>query len=141
MTDDELGPALGNLASLLRPGGHLVVLEMAPVSGIAGPNAGHLTARAPSVWFAAFKRAGLEAVAQRSYPQWGITLLEKISRRLRSAAPRIGSNPPGGEPPALRSLAVPLVLAAGAPLDHLLHLPTPGRWASYRIMVARRQPG
>lgn len=138
MTDDELGTALHRLAVLLRPGGHLVALEMAPVGGTAGPNAGHLTARTPSAWFAAFQDAGLERVSLSSYPQWSITLLEKISRRLRSAAPRIGSNPVGGEPPALRSLAVPFVLAAGAPLDRLLRLPTPGRWASYRIMVVRR---
>ena len=140
MTPDDLRSTLARLAALLRPGGHLVALEMAPAAGIAGPNVGHIAARTPSAWFAAFEEAGLQGVWQGSYPQWSITLLDRISRRLSSASFRTASQASDTQPPELRRLAVPLVLAAGAPLDHLLRVPTPGRWASYRIMVARRQP-
>ena len=140
MTQDELRATLARLAALLRPGGHLVALELAPMGGIAGPNVGHLTARTPSAWFAAFQEAGLERVSLGSYPQWSTALLGRISRTLSSASFRTKSQASGTQPPELRRMAVPLVLAAGAPLDHLLRVPTPGRWASYRIMVARTQP-
>ncbi len=83
--DDELVAALMALRSALKPGGRVIVLELAPPhrEGVQRQyNRGmcYLVERPPKAWYAAFEAAGLKVVNEPVMPQFGITCLRWTNR-------------------------------------------------------------
>jgi len=131
-TEAALQAALGSLAAAMAPASRLVALEMTRASLAS---AGHVAGRSAAAWRQAFATAGLGGDGERGYPQWGVSLLGRLSR--------VSTVSPARETGATRlarprRATVALVLAACAPLDHLLRISTPARWADYRIMTLER---
>ena len=145
ITDDAaLDVTLTALRQALKPGGRLLLLELAPpfdkpVHHLNFPVVERPLAR----WVAALQRAGFVLGGEGTYPQAGISMLRGIARVLDAvrggasehpAAPirdtRDGTRRSGARRIARSGwdLSRRLTLAVCHPVDHGLSMATPARW-------------
>jgi ubiquinone/menaquinone biosynthesis C-methylase UbiE len=158
--DDEFVRSMQALRAALRPGGFMIVLELAPlrtdtVRVTDDTGQVYLLERPASHWEKAFSRAGFEVAERPGFPQLGISLLRGLNRLItrvlgsRTAAAAAAPSAPSAsgrkaQAPglarrlmrkSLHGLRRALLLLAW-PVDHLLRLPvTPARFRNYRVFV------
>jgi 2-polyprenyl-3-methyl-5-hydroxy-6-metoxy-1,4-benzoquinol methylase len=166
LDDGEFVRSLQALRETLRPGGRMILLELAPphespvaikdVNGFV-----YLLERPPHAWRSSFERAGLTVVEEPVFPQLGIALLRGLGWLIgalkgstQSAGARGKSdgvarqNATGSAPTTSRSLKQQIIqsvrrslLVLAWPFDHVLRLPLPAlRRRHYRVFVLERGP-
>lgn len=140
LTDSsQLAQVVQRLCAVLRPGGHLLLLELAPDRGQHVEQALHVRVRTRSEWIDLLREGGFVLVAERAFPQLGILLLHAIRRLVRSRAAPSGSQSDSQRRRANRNrLPSRFVLGTSYLFDHLLAMPIPRRLALYRIFVFRQ---
>lgn len=141
--------AIARLAELIRPGGHLLMLENIQDQGP------HVFARSIPGWLSLFRAHGFDPVHVRGYEY---DLLFRVARRLANVVASLRPTPPGAAPtapgvqdtsPAVPSrgpllakqvVRFPAVMAA-YPLEWLSGVVLPDRWATHASFVLRRSAG
>lgn len=134
--DARLRRALEVLSSAVRPGGHVLTLELAPrYPREPDPRAPHVRVRDRGEWVRWFEEHGFTLCADSPYPQTAIVLMHRLGRR------RAGEGPPraGKRRETLRLVVRRAVLAACWVLDQGLGLAPPDALTLYRILLFRRQ--
>jgi len=162
----ELNIALGALRDALNPGGHIIVLELAPPlkeeKRQYNQDIPYLVERPPDSWYAAFSAAGLKVVSEPVMPQLGIACLRGMNHFISLVyKPKIDSAPKKevvkskketvSAPVHSLSLKLRMLRASFKwarrimlwvcyPLDHWLKLPLPmERFRIYRVFVLEKE--
>lgn len=138
----EFETALRSIRSLLRPGGSLLLLELAPNRPARCRPEPHITVRSAGQWIEAAAAAGLTFRGDARYPHYGVTAANALARR----APRAEASEPHAAAAAaltqggtgLRQVALRALLGMTYVADHVLALPVPRRLALYRILMFER---
>jgi len=148
--DDAFLSAVQNIISVVKKGGHLLLLEASPYERPQEQISGHITIRSRIEWIDVFEKAGCILISEFSYPQWGVKFLEKLAklkknllkwRKEKSAKQKpeattssllVGSS--SFQRNAVRRLALSLTYF----IDRCLNIPFPLKEAKYRILLFRK---
>ena len=102
--EEEFEDSINMLGSALRPGGHMIILELAPphhqpVEIKDSTGFVYLIERPPFLWAETFHRSGLKIVGRPVFPQFGIAMLRGLDWLIGRIRPRIPITPVA--PPSL----------------------------------------
>jgi len=143
--------AVQNIISVLKKGGHLLLLESAPLKKPKEQRVTHKIIRSRHEWIDVFEGLGCSLVAELTYPQWALIflrMLDNFTRNLfrlnRSSTNPVKTRISSSKGKAgfvlkilysLYNVRRPIIFTICYPIDHWLFLPTISKYAEYRILI------
>jgi ubiquinone/menaquinone biosynthesis C-methylase UbiE len=153
LEDESVVGLLSLIRSRMTERGRLLTLEIATSEKLANPDA-RMRERTPNQWREIYSRAGFRIESESIYAIWGITLIQQFDRLLaRILSGRTGqvdgnqhnesASIKMGVPRRIARFGIRFIrrsiLIGTWPIDYILKVPVPGRWAFHRIFVLKIQ--
>lgn len=141
--------AVENIINIVKPGGHILILESSPIKRRLGPTTGktdsYFALRTRADWIDAFQQMGCVVISEVGMPHIGVRFLRALNKAIKlipfirsdAGATVATETPAKGISLSLYSSMQRIILCLSKPLDYLF-IPFPKNYTDLRILVFKK---